>query len=68
MKVGDQIAKVDEKGRFKVQVPLKDGQNQIGVEVVDATGRTKQQALPPITVDRQKPNIEAETKWGEQPP
>jgi hypothetical protein len=61
---GDVVAKVDEKGRFKVQVPLKDGANTVAVEVVDAQGRTKTQALPAITVDRVKPTIDAETTWG----
>lgn len=61
---GDVVAKVDEKGRFKVQVPLKDGANTVAVEVVDAQGRSKTQALPPIIVDRVKPTIEAETTWG----
>lgn len=61
---GEVVAKVDEKGRFKVQVPLKDGANTVAVEVVDAQGRSKTQALPPITVDRVKPSIEAETTWG----
>lgn len=61
---GDVVAKVDEKGRFKVQVPLKDGANTVAVEVVDAQGRSKTQALPPITVDRVKPSIDAETTWG----
>lgn len=65
---GDVVAKVDERGRFKVQVPLKDGANTVAVEVVDAQGRTKTQALPPITVDREKPKIEAETTWGPKAP
>ncbi len=64
--VGEQIAKVDDKGRFQVKVPLKDGQNQLAVDVTDATGRTKSAALPPITVDRAKPAIEAQTTWGQK--
>lgn len=65
---GDLVAKVDERGRFKVQVPLQDGENIVAVEVVDAQGRSKSQALPPITVDREKPKIEAETTWGAKAP
>ncbi|MBI1946141.1 MAG: FecR domain-containing protein [Deltaproteobacteria bacterium] len=64
--VGEQVARVDDKGRFQVKVPLKDGQNQLAVDVTDATGRTKTAALPPITVDRAKPAIEAETTWGQK--
>jgi hypothetical protein len=66
--INGQSARVDERGRFKVQVPLKDGQNVIVAEVTDATGRTKSETLPPITVDRTKPIIEAETRWGQSPP
>jgi hypothetical protein len=66
VKAGDSVARVDEKGRFKVQVALKDGANTVAVDVMDATGRSKQQVLPPIIVDRQKPKIEAETTWGKQ--
>ena len=68
VRTGDVVAKVDERGRFKVQVPLKDGENTVAVEVLDAQGRSKIQSLPPITVDREKPKIEAETTWGAKSP
>lgn len=66
VKVGDAVASVDEKGRFQVKVPLKDGQNQLAVDVTDATGRTRTETLPAITVDRTKPAIDAQTTWGEK--
>lgn len=66
VKVGEQLARVDDKGRFQVKVPLKDGQNQLAIDVTDATGRTKTEKLPAITVDRTKPDIEAQTTWGEK--
>lgn len=67
VKAGDYVAQVDAEGKFRVPVALKDGENKIAVEVVDATGRSRSQALPPIVVDRQKPQIEAETTWGQKP-
>jgi hypothetical protein len=67
VKAGGVVARVDEKGRFKVPVTLKDGQNALAVDVVDAAGRTRTQNLPPITLDRVKPPIEAETTWGNKP-
>lgn len=63
--VGEQVAKVDDQGRFQVKVPLKDGQNQLAVDVTDAMGRTKTAPLPAITVDRAKPEIDAQTTWGQ---
>lgn len=66
VKVGEQVAHVDDKGRFQVKVPLKDGQNQLAIDVTDATGRTKTEKLPAITVDRTKPDIDAQTTWGEK--
>ncbi|HEY4220662.1 MAG TPA: FecR domain-containing protein, partial [Myxococcota bacterium] len=65
---GDATAKVDERGRFRIQIPLKDGDNSVTVDVTDASGRTRTQALPTIVVDRKKPPIEAETKWGTPAP
>ena len=66
VKVGEQLARVDDKGRFQVKVPLKDGQNQLAIDVTDATGRTKTETLPAVTVDRAKPAIEAQTTWGQK--
>jgi hypothetical protein len=67
VKSGENVAKVDAQGRFRVQVPLKDGDNSVAVDVTDASGRTKSQSLPTIVVDRKKPEISAETKWGAAP-
>ncbi len=61
-------ARVDDKGRFRVKVPLKDGANTVAVDVTDASGRTKSKTLPTIILDRKKPGIEAETQWGTQKP
>lgn len=66
VQVGAQVARVDDKGRFQVKVPLKDGQNQLAVDVTDASGRTRTETLPSITVDRTKPAIDAQTTWGEK--
>lgn len=66
VRVADQLARVDDKGRFQVKVPLKDGQNKLAVDVTDASGRNKIETLPPITVDRAKPEIDAQTTWGQK--
>lgn len=64
VRVGDKIAKVDARGRFKVRVPLEDGKNRIAVSVLDAAGREKSYALPEIVVDRERPTIETDMQWG----
>lgn len=67
VRVGDQTARSDPKGRFALRVPLKDGKNVLAIEVVDASGRQEQKTLPPVVVDRVKPGIEADVKWGGSP-
>ena len=64
VRVGDQVATSDARGRFAMKVPLKDGRNDLAVEVVDASGRRQDQALPAVTVDRVKPPIDAAVQWG----
>jgi hypothetical protein len=64
VRVGDQVATSDAKGRFALKVPLKDGRNDLAVEVVDASGRRQDQNLPAVTVDRVKPPIDAAVQWG----
>jgi hypothetical protein len=64
VRVNDAMTAADENGKFTMKVPLKDGKNKLAVEVTDASGRTKSDVLPDVTVDREKPKIEAETKWG----
>jgi FecR protein/Glucodextranase, domain B len=64
VRVQDATATADDKGRFSMKVPLKDGKNALAVDVTDASGRTRTEALPEVMVDRVKPEIEAETQWG----
>jgi hypothetical protein len=64
VKIGDQVAQVDDKGKFKVRVPLVDGPNRVSVEVLDAAGRRKDLDLPEIEVDRKKPELETKMQWG----
>ena len=69
VRVGEQVATSDAKGRFSLKVPLRDGTNDLAVEVADASGRRSDQRLPSVRVDRQKPTIDARVKWGTpQPP
>lgn len=64
VRVGDQTTTSDSKGRFAMKVPLRDGKNELAVEVQDAAGRTEDKRLPPVLVDRQKPTIDAAVQWG----
>jgi hypothetical protein len=64
VKVGEQVTTSDAKGRFSVRVPLRDGRNELAVEVIDASGRAQDQRLPAVVVDRQKPSIDAAVQWG----
>lgn len=63
VRIGDQLATSDAKGRFAMRVPLRDGTNTISVEVIDASGRRRDQRLPSVVVDREKPKIDAEVQW-----
>ena len=47
-----------------MRVPLRDGKNELAVEVVDASGRREDQRLPAVMVDREKPKIDAAVQWG----
>lgn len=53
-------------GRFRVQVPLKDGRNTLVVEAEDPFGQTKRVALPPIQVKTRVRDVRAHVKWGEE--
>jgi len=64
VRVGDQLATSDGKGRFSMKVPLRDGKNDLAVEVVDASGRREDGRLPVVNVDRKKPTIDANVQWG----
>ena len=64
VRVRDLAATSDAKGRFSMKVPLRDGKNDIAVEVVDASGRRQDSKLPVVTVDRKKPTIDAKVQWG----
>jgi hypothetical protein len=63
VRIGDQLATSDARGRFAMRVPLRDGTNTISVEVIDASGRRQDQRLPSVVVDREKPKIDAEVQW-----
>ncbi len=64
VRIAGKNARVDERGRFRVKVALRDGPNRLGVEVTDASGRVRKKKLPPVIVDRTKPNINASMEWG----
>ncbi len=64
VRVGELSATADRRGQFALRVPLKDGRNELAVEVVDALGRAESATLPPVVVDRSKPQIDAAVRWG----
>ena len=66
VRVGDQTTSSDARGRFAMRVPLRDGRNELAVEVQDASGRRQDRRLPPVVVDRVKPKIDAAVQWGAQ--
>ncbi|MDP2341377.1 MAG: FecR domain-containing protein [Deltaproteobacteria bacterium] len=67
VRVGEQTTTSDARGRFAMRVPLRDGKNDLAVEVQDASGRREDKRLPPVMVDRVKPKIDAAVKWGGDP-
>jgi hypothetical protein len=64
VRIGDQQVHADQEGNFTLRVPLRDGKNDLKLEVDDASGRVKQQNLPTVVVDRQKPTIDTQVQWG----
>ncbi len=64
VRVDGLLAQVDSKGRFRVKVKLKDGKNRVSVNVLDAMGREQSATSAEIVVDREKPKIETNMKWG----
>lgn len=64
VRVGDEVVTADARGRFAMKVPLKDGRNELSVEVIDGSGRQQDEKLPAVTVDRVKPRIDANVQWG----
>jgi hypothetical protein len=53
-------------GRFRVQVPLKDGHNNLVVEAEDIFGKIQRVALPPIQVKTKVREVRAHVTWGEE--
>jgi hypothetical protein len=65
VRVGGQLARVDEKGQFKIKVPLQEGKNRLDVQVIDVAGNVRQETIPPIVVDTREPAIKnTEVRWG----
>jgi hypothetical protein len=64
VRVGDVSTTSDNDGRFALRVPLRDGKNDLAIEVTDALGRQQDQRLPAVVVDREKPKIDAAVQWG----
>lgn len=65
VRVGQRLARVDARGRFRVKISLDDGENRLSVSVRDAMGRERTEQLPAIVVDRERPTIETDMQWGD---
>jgi len=65
--VAGETTVADSKGRFRAKVRLKDGVNQLNIDVLDAQGNKKTEALPDVIVDRKAPEIDATMQWGQSP-
>jgi hypothetical protein len=53
----------DERGRFKVRVPLREGANSLEVTAADVLGRVQRQTLPPVQVDTEAPKLQGKLVW-----
>lgn len=69
VRVGGNVALADAQGKFKIQVPLREGSNDIEVRVTDHQGQEKVSRLPEITVDTREPTIkDSQVNWGNKNP
>jgi hypothetical protein len=53
----------DNTGNFIAKVSLREGSNQLRVNVRDVMGREEQAALPDVTVDTEPPKLKGKTVW-----
>lgn len=65
VRVKGRTASVDEKGRFRIKVPLEEGPNTVEVVATDVSGREKASAFN-VTVDSHAPEIKGSMRWGPQ--
>ncbi|MFH1810205.1 MAG: FecR family protein [Pseudomonadota bacterium] len=68
VRAGEQVAMADERGAFRLRVPLREGKNDVQIRVTDVEGRERTQKMPAITVDTREPTIQnPQVQWGEDP-
>ncbi len=60
VRVNGRLANIDEKGRFRIQVPLREGRNTLKVVAEDPLGREVRRTQT-VDVRRQAPDVTAET-------
>jgi hypothetical protein len=54
---------IDERGRFKLRVPLREGTNSLEVTAQDVLGRVQRQTLAPVQVDSEAPKLQGKLVW-----
>ncbi len=64
--VNDRPARVDQQGKFRIDVPLRFGKNQIVVVAENAMGMKRAQELPRITVQKENVVDSADVRWGKR--
>jgi ferric-dicitrate binding protein FerR (iron transport regulator) len=64
--VNEVPAKVDNRGRFRVRIPLKEGRNPLVVVSEDVAGNVKTRELGVIIVDSDAPIEHMDIKWGKK--
>lgn len=67
VRINGKLARVDEKGRFKTRVPLKEGTNRIVIKSLDASGRQQIHDLGEIISDPSAPVEQMQIDWGGDP-
>jgi hypothetical protein len=63
VRVKDRVVKVDDQGRFRLKVPLREGDNTVEVSAVDVMGRERLSTYQ-VTVDTKAPAVKGSMKWG----
>ena len=61
--MNDVTVMADADGKFTAKIPLKEGLNNLVINVRDPLGREETVRLPTINVDTKKPTADSQVKW-----
>jgi len=65
VRINDRLATVDQQGRFKTRVPLKEGSNRVVVVSLDAAGHRQVHDLGEVVMDPSSPVQQMQIQWGQ---